>query len=517
LGKEHIADILKVLVLASGVAAYFIKDARQRRFAVIALLVACTALVGYTFIPTTAKDKDGKSQAVMDSSTAEFVMKLSSCFDDVMRDAGASGLGSVMGGADDKSKKMLTDMHEQALKSATQAVEHDPTSVPMRFRELVIAGESRLGIQAQLHDLKQREEPDAQAAALLIEELYEKHSVSNLQLEPDLKLVEKLSSPGWLRDVATIEVYRNAGEKKHAEKLLDDYHSGLINYIGRFAILVVTAVCLGLAGTLILFCQIFFWPRKLTSDEQRSLIAAPQAYGFLKVYGVFIGWLALECAVSPMFSEMVKGVKKPGGAPDPLTIALVIFVIYTINNVPALIIAWLVAIKPTGMRFVEAVKLRLRVGTTGPVRLILSGISAWLCAIPLIMVSALISKSMQSHGSASPILPIIAEVVRSGGFFTIFLFVFVLGVMPALCEETLFRGFLYTSLRVKHGVFYSVMVSATAFAAIHLDPGAFLQLFILGAVFALVMERTKSLLPSMIAHCLWNSGTLVLMMVAFGG
>jgi membrane protease YdiL (CAAX protease family) len=133
------------------------------------------------------------------------------------------------------------------------------------------------------------------------------------------------------------------------------------------------------------------------------------------------------------------------------------------------------------------------------------------------MVSAVISKNLQSQGSANPILPIISEVVRSDSWFIIFLFVFVLGVMPALCEETLFRGFLYTSLRAKHGVFFSVVVSAAVFAAVHMDFGAFLQLFILGAIFALVMERTKSLVPSMVAHCLWNSGTLILMMVAFGG
>jgi membrane protease YdiL (CAAX protease family) len=513
---EHIADILKVLVLGTGVAAYFIKDATKRHSAVVALLVSCTALVGYTFSqPYFAKDKDVKSQAVMDSSTAEFVMKLSSAFDDLMRDAGATGLGSVMGGSDDKSKKMLVDMHEQALKSVQLAVTHDPASVAMRFRELVIAGESRFALNPALHDLKALSDTSAAPAALLIEQLYVKHSIPKGDVEPSLKLTEKLSSPGWLRDVAIIEVYRAAGEQARATKLLDEYHGALITFLGRFAALVVTAGCLGFVGTLLLLSQCFFWPRKLTSDEQRALIAAPQAYGFLKVYGVFIGWLALECVCMPLLGEMVK--LKPSGVRDPLTIALLIFVIYTINNVPALLIAWVVAIKPTGVRFIEAIKLRTRVGTVGPVRLVFTGIGAWLCAMPLILISAIISKNMHSQGSASPILPVIAEVVRSGGFFTIFLFVIVLGVVPALCEETLFRGFLYTSLRVKHGVFFSVLVSATVFAAVHMDFGAFLQLFILGAVFALVMERTKSLLPSMIAHCLWNSGTLILMMVAFGG
>jgi membrane protease YdiL (CAAX protease family) len=514
LGKLNIADILKVLVLATGVASYFVKDDKVRRACVIALLLACTALVGYTLNPFINKDKDGKGQAVMESSTAEFVMKLASGFDDMMREAAAAGLGSVMG--DPKSEKMIPEMHEQAIKSAKQAVKQDPASVPMRFRQLVIAGESRQPLREELKELKEMKDPDAAPAAQLVGELYVTHKVPEAQVPSDMKLVEKLSSRGWLRDVVTIEVYRNAGDK-HFEKLLNEYHRALGNYIGTFAILVVCVICFGFAGCLILFGQFFFWPRRLTPEEQRGEIAAPVDYGFLKIYGVFIGWLALECAVSPMLGDIIKPIKKIGGSSDPLTMGLVILVIYTLTNVPALLIAWLVAIRPAGLKFLEAVKLRSHVGKLGPVRLVLCGIAAWLSAIPLIGISALISKNLQSHGSASPILPIISEVVRSGGFFTMALFVFVLGVMPALCEETLFRGFLYTSLRRKHGVFFSVTLSAAIFAGVHMDFGAFLQLFVLGVVFALVFERTKSLIPSMVAHCLWNSGTLILMMVAFGG
>jgi hypothetical protein len=408
-------------------------------------------------------------------------------------------------------------MHEQAFKAARSAVKRDPAAVSMRFRQLVIAGEARHPLNPELNDLRQLKDKSALPAALLIEQLYEKHFIGKLEVASALSLAESLTSRGWLRDVTTIEVYRSSGEQSKATKLLDSYHTSLVDYAGRCITAMFVAFFLGFVGTLLFVIQFFFWPRKLTSDSDRTLIMGPQDYGFLKIYGVFIGWLALECVCAPFLGDLAKFVKRPSGAPDPLTVAVVIFVIYCFTNVPALLIAWLVAIKPTGVRFIDSIKLRMRVGSTGPVRLVLSGIGAWLCSIPLVMVSVVISKNMQSQGSANPILPIISEVVRSGGFFTIALFVFVLGVMPALCEETLFRGFLYTSLRVKHNVFVSVAISAFVFAAVHMDPGAFGQLFVLGAVFALVMERTKSLLPSMIAHCLWNSGTLVLMMVAFGG
>jgi membrane protease YdiL (CAAX protease family) len=472
----------------------------------------------YTFYqPLVDKDHDKKSLAVMDSSQSEFVMKLSSAFDDFLRESGMASIGHE---SDSKTKEMIDEMRGQALKFAHTATEHDPTSVAMAFRELIIAGEShnKARISVGLEKLGRMADSNAAAAAHLIEALYEKHEVAHASVPEGLTAIQTLTSRGWFRDVATIELYRAAADKAQAEKLLAEYHSRLQSYLLRVLCLLVTAVCLGLVGTLLFIGQFFFWPRKLTSDEDRALIAAPQDYGTLKIYGVLIGWLALECVCSPLMGNLAKFIKRPSGPIDPLTIGLTIFIFYTLNNAPSLILAWLIAIRPTGVRFLEAVKLRFKVnGQNRPFRLILAGVTAWLCAIPLIMASVVISKNLQSQGSANPILPIISEVVRSDSWFIIFLFVFVLGVMPALCEETLFRGFLYTSLRAKHGVFFSVVVSAAVFAAVHMDFGAFLQLFILGAVFALVMERTKSLVPSMVAHCLWNSGTLILMMVAFGG
>jgi len=513
-GKDLVADILKVLVLGAGLASYFVKDKKIRQLAIITLLAACTALVGYTFyIPLSKPDHDSKSLAVMDSAHAESMMRLASAIDTIGRELGAM-TGSVA--PDDKVKDMGGEMHAAAFKSAKGAVEHDPESVAMRFRELIMAGEDRRPIKAELFALKQCKDASAQPAASLIEQLYEKHSIAKSEIPAAQTLIDKLTSRGWFRDVATIELYRRDGEDKKATKMLDDYHDALVGFAGRAITLMIAAVCLGLLGTLFLFAQFFFWPRKLTSEADRALIAAPADYGFLKVYGVFIGWLTLECCCSPLFGEIAKYVKRPSGRLDPLTIAVVVFVIYVLNNVPALVIAWIVAIKATGVKFAEAVKLRFKVGKTGLFGLIFAGVSAWLCCIPLILLTAAISKNY-SQGSSSPILPIISEVVRSGGIFTIVLFVLVLGVVPALCEETLFRGFLYTSLRIKHNVFVSVLVSAAVFAAVHMDFGAFGQLFVLGAVFALVMERTKSLIPSMIAHCLWNSGMLVVMMAAFGG
>jgi membrane protease YdiL (CAAX protease family) len=89
-----------------------------------------------------------------------------------------------------------------------------------------------------------------------------------------------------------------------------------------------------------------------------------------------------------------------------------------------------------------------------------------------------------------------------------------LGVKIAFWEETLFRGDLLSALEMRIGAAPALLVSSAIFALyhLHLDDIAlgyrallsvgFLLKFVLGAVFALSAIRTRSLLPSAIAHAL---------------
>ena len=38
---------------------------------------------------------------------------------------------------------------------------------------------------------------------------------------------------------------------------------------------------------------------------------------------------------------------------------------------------------------------------------------------------------------------------------------------------------------------------------------------LLGFLFAFIMEKTRSLVPSMVAHCMWNSCTFIMALVAY--
>lgn len=79
------------------------------------------------------------------------------------------------------------------------------------------------------------------------------------------------------------------------------------------------------------------------------------------------------------------------------------------------------------------------------------------------------------------------------------LLLFVFAVLPAICEESLFRGAIQGTLR-RSGSRRAILVTAFLFAAFHLNPVPLVPLFVLGLVFGVMCWRTNSSIASMLAH-----------------
>lgn len=62
----------------------------------------------------------------------------------------------------------------------------------------------------------------------------------------------------------------------------------------------------------------------------------------------------------------------------------------------------------------------------------------------------------------------------------------------------------------------AVVISAAIFASIHPLPVQFLPIFVLGAAFATLMYERGSLVSSMVAHSLQNSGVFLLLLIGVG-
>ena len=77
------------------------------------------------------------------------------------------------------------------------------------------------------------------------------------------------------------------------------------------------------------------------------------------------------------------------------------------------------------------------------------------------------------------------------------------GLLPAFCEELVFRGILCAELE-KHGILYASTVSALFFALLHFDLTALPVYLFSGVLLCMVMYVTRSTLAAMVVHLCYN-------------
>jgi membrane protease YdiL (CAAX protease family) len=87
-------------------------------------------------------------------------------------------------------------------------------------------------------------------------------------------------------------------------------------------------------------------------------------------------------------------------------------------------------------------------------------------------------------------------------------------VVAPLCEELLFRGFLYPVAKKFTGPWLAAFSSALFFASAHGNLSALLPLFILGLLLVLIYEKTGSLWAPIAVHFCFNSATVIVQIAA---
>ncbi len=86
----------------------------------------------------------------------------------------------------------------------------------------------------------------------------------------------------------------------------------------------------------------------------------------------------------------------------------------------------------------------------------------------------------------------------------------VVALIPALFEETLFRGVLLNNIERDTGTVNAVFICGFCFALFHANPVQTVYQFVCGCAFALLAVRSRSVVPCMIAHFLNNAVILIL-------
>jgi len=81
-------------------------------------------------------------------------------------------------------------------------------------------------------------------------------------------------------------------------------------------------------------------------------------------------------------------------------------------------------------------------------------------------------------------------------------------LLPAICEELLFRGAMLGLLRRGMPIWLAIGLQAVLFGAVHLMAERLLPTAAVGIVLGILAWRTRSLLPGMLVHALHNAGAL---------
>lgn len=109
----------------------------------------------------------------------------------------------------------------------------------------------------------------------------------------------------------------------------------------------------------------------------------------------------------------------------------------------------------------------------------------------------------------------LVDVIRGGPAWSA---VLLLAVMPAVCEELLFRGWMLAGFAGpapgRRRAATAIVVQAAAFAAFHLLPERMPQTFALGLLTGWMTLATRSLLPAIVAHAVHNATPVVLVAMA---
>ncbi|MBC7327500.1 CPBP family intramembrane metalloprotease [bacterium] len=305
---------------------------------------------------------------------------------------------------------------------------------------------------------------------------------------------------GWFRDKPLSRLYELRGNILEARKIearISAYNRALVVRIVFIFFLWIFAF---LAGSILL---IYFLATRL-KEAPPSVYIPSIGWGWSLLY-IFL-FFFVSTAISSIPVVMLS---LPIQSSSFWKNSLPLFIL--LGELIGGVLVYYLALKRLSRKGWTLMDLGIRVEGFRP---ILWGFGGWLVAFPLVAIGLLISYLINADAikSSQDISTFFLSSSPLGKFVIGFL---VIAVAPPI-EEFLFRGLLYPALREELGPLLGILLSGFFFASIHHDVSRLLPLMALGILFAFLYERRRSLLPSIIAHALWNAQTLVSLYLFFG-
>lgn len=104
-------------------------------------------------------------------------------------------------------------------------------------------------------------------------------------------------------------------------------------------------------------------------------------------------------------------------------------------------------------------------------------------------------------------MEMIEQLLR--GDYVLWITLFHVGLVPAVCEEVLYRGYVMRSFEKSWGIVAAIVISGLLFGMYHVQLTNLLPLAAIGMMLAYITWISQSLYPAMLAHLINNGGSVV--------
>lgn len=104
-------------------------------------------------------------------------------------------------------------------------------------------------------------------------------------------------------------------------------------------------------------------------------------------------------------------------------------------------------------------------------------------------------------------MKMIQEYLR--GDHIIWLTLFHIGIVPAVCEEIMYRGYVMRAFEKTWSIWPAILISGLIFGLYHMQLTNLLPLTAIGIMLAYVTWVSKSIYPAMLAHLINNGGSVL--------
>lgn len=338
----------------------------------------------------------------------------------------------------------------------------------------------------------------------------EAYSVADLSSEALREKADVIATrEGWLTDLALTDVYGRMGADDLLAEVAQRRRSAAMRFAGGLMGIGVVAGLLFLLGVITLAVLIFRWGFRLRKAVARVPFIVPwRLIDVIEVVAVLLFTMVVGGMLTSLALERVL-------KPDEwsLGLPLLMGIQYIIVSAATLAVV-LYRVRPHATRPFNTLGLRVR----DALRLVGNGVSGYAAFLTLTIAVVLVAG--QLLGDSLPLGRLLTfgqtteEIIGSAqtpGEVAIY-FVLVCILAP-IFEELTFRGFVFGGLRRFLPVRSAIIIGGAAFAAVHLNGEAFLMIGLLGAMLCYLYERSRSLLPGMVAHGLHNGLVLAIMLL----